>query len=106
LVAVAFGLLHGFGFTTTVSEIGLRRGDIPLALLMLNVGVEIGQLAFIGAVLAAALAALRVERNACLPASPAKPTRCTRISVSFAERCSREQRPHGARPQPGAEARS
>ena len=46
-----FGLLHGFGFAGALSEIGLPRGDIPLALFTFNVGVEIGQLAFIAAVL-------------------------------------------------------
>ncbi|MBB4276241.1 HupE/UreJ family protein [Rhizobium mongolense] len=52
LVAFAFGLLHGFGFAGSLSEIGLPVGQIPLALLFFNVGVEIGQLLFIGAVLA------------------------------------------------------
>ena len=52
LVAFSFGLLHGFGFAGALSEIGLPRGDIPLALFAFNVGVEIGQLAFIAAVLA------------------------------------------------------
>ena len=51
LVAFSFGLLHGFGFASALSEIGLPRGDIPLALFTFNVGVEIGQLAFIAAVL-------------------------------------------------------
>ena len=44
LVAFSFGLLHGFGFAGALSEIGLPRGDIPLALFTFNVGVEIGQL--------------------------------------------------------------
>ena len=52
LVAFSFGLLHGFGFASALSEIGLPHGDIPLALFMFNVGVEIGQLVFIAAVLA------------------------------------------------------
>jgi hypothetical protein len=47
LVAFAFGLLHGFGFAGALSEIGLPQSDIPLALLFFNVGVELGQLAFI-----------------------------------------------------------
>jgi hypothetical protein len=51
LVAFAFGLLHGFGFAGALSEVGLPDRAIPLALLFFNVGVEIGQLAFIGAVL-------------------------------------------------------
>jgi len=52
LVAFSFGLLHGFGFAGALSEIGLPRGDIPLALFTFNLGVEIGQLVFIAAVLA------------------------------------------------------
>ncbi|MGE5213983.1 MAG: HupE/UreJ family protein [Nitrospirota bacterium] len=51
LVAFAFGLLHGFGFAGALSEVGLPQTAIPVALLFFNVGVEIGQLVFIGAVL-------------------------------------------------------
>lgn len=47
LVAFAFGLLHGFGFAGTLSQIGLPPGDIPRALLFFNVGVEAGQIGFI-----------------------------------------------------------
>lgn len=50
LVAFAFGLLHGFGFASALSDVGLPRGDIPLALFAFNVGVEGGQLAFVAAV--------------------------------------------------------
>ena len=53
IVAFIFGLLHGFGFAGALSEIGLPQADIPLALLMFNVGVEAGQLLFIAAVLLA-----------------------------------------------------
>ena len=52
LVAFTFGLLHGFGFAGALAEVGLPANDIPLALLLFNVGVEAGQLAFVGAVLA------------------------------------------------------
>ncbi|HEU0221950.1 MAG TPA: HupE/UreJ family protein, partial [Paracoccaceae bacterium] len=48
LVAFAFGLLHGFGFATGLSLDGMARDAIPQALLWFNVGVELGQLAFIG----------------------------------------------------------
>ncbi len=51
VVAFTFGLLHGFGFASALSEIGLPRGDIPLALFTFNVGVEVGQLMFIAVVL-------------------------------------------------------
>jgi hydrogenase/urease accessory protein HupE len=53
LVAFSFGLLHGFGFASALTEIGLPQGDIPLALFAFNVGVEIGQLIFIAVVLGA-----------------------------------------------------
>ena len=50
LVAFIFGLLHGLGFAGALSEIGLPHSSIPTALLFFNVGVEIGQLFFIGCV--------------------------------------------------------
>lgn len=50
-IAFAFGLLHGFGFAGALSELGLPPPEIPLALLFFNVGVEIGQLAFVGVAL-------------------------------------------------------
>jgi hypothetical protein len=52
IVAFAFGLLHGLGFAGALSEIGLPPSEIPLALLFFNVGVELGQLVFVFAVLA------------------------------------------------------
>jgi hydrogenase/urease accessory protein HupE len=52
LAAFAFGLLHGFGFAGALAEVGLPRHAIPLALLFFNVGVEVGQLVFVTAVLA------------------------------------------------------
>jgi len=52
VVAFAFGLLHGLGFAGALAEVGLPENSIPLALLFFNVGVEIGQVLFIGAVLA------------------------------------------------------
>lgn len=51
IVAFTFGLLHGFGFAGVLLEIGLPGNAVPLALLFFNVGVELGQLLFIGAVL-------------------------------------------------------
>jgi len=57
VVAFGFGLLHGFGFAGAMIELGLPQRDVPLALLFFNVGVEIGQLAFIAAILAVAYSA-------------------------------------------------
>ena len=51
LVALCFGLLHGFGFAGALTEVGLPQSDIPLALLFFNVGVEVGQLMFVSGVL-------------------------------------------------------
>jgi hypothetical protein len=53
VVAFAFGLLHGFGFAGALKEIGLPQVEIPLALLTFNLGVETGQLLFVGSLLAA-----------------------------------------------------
>jgi HupE / UreJ protein len=50
--AFTFGLLHGFGLASALKDIGLPQRDIPLALFTFNVGVEVGQLIFIGVVLA------------------------------------------------------
>ncbi|TKZ19364.1 HupE/UreJ family protein [Shimia litoralis] len=47
IVSFVFGLLHGLGFAGALSEIGLPQGDIPLALLAFNLGVEAGQIAFV-----------------------------------------------------------
>ncbi len=63
LIAFTFGLLHGLGFAGALSEVGLPQQAIPLALLFFNVGVELGQLAFVAVV----LIAVAIARN--LPVS-------------------------------------
>jgi len=50
LVAFTFGLVHGLGFAGALSEIGVPQNEVPLALLMFNVGVETGQVMFVLAV--------------------------------------------------------
>jgi hypothetical protein len=50
LVAFTFGLVHGLGFAGALSEIGVPQNEVPLALLMFNVGVETGQVMFVVAV--------------------------------------------------------
>lgn len=60
LVSLSFGLLHGLGFAAALGEVGLPDREIPLALLFFNVGVEIGQLAFIFVVVALVMLARRV----------------------------------------------
>ncbi len=62
LVAFAFGLLHGLGFASALAEIGLPQNNIPLALLFFNVGVEIGQLIFVGALILLGILARRLAR--------------------------------------------
>lgn len=60
-MAFLFGLLHGLGFAGALAEIGLPAGEIPAALLAFNAGIEIGQLAFIGAVLSLLALARRMR---------------------------------------------
>jgi hypothetical protein len=47
LIAFTFGLVHGLGFAGALSEIGIPQNEVPLALLMFNVGVETGQVVFV-----------------------------------------------------------
>lgn len=61
IVAFLFGLLHGLGFAGALSEVGLPANAIPIALLFFNVGVEVGQLLFITAVLAVMASARRLR---------------------------------------------
>ncbi len=52
-LAFGFGLLHGLGFASALREAGLPAGEVPLALLAFNTGIELGQVAFVAVVLAA-----------------------------------------------------
>jgi hydrogenase/urease accessory protein HupE len=51
VIALVFGLVHGLGFAGALAEVGLPQQEIPLALLMFNVGVETGQILFVGVVM-------------------------------------------------------
>lgn len=66
LVAFVFGLLHGLGFAGALAAVGIPPQAIPTALLAFNVGVELGQLAFVAVLLTATavLARLRIARPA------------------------------------------
>ena len=64
VVAFSFGLLHGFGFAGALAEVGLPPQAIPVALFMFNVGVEIGQLIFVAAMLAAGALLARIPWRA------------------------------------------
>ena len=63
IVAFTFGLLHGFGFASALSEVGLPQSAIPVALLFFNVGVEIGQLLFIASVFTVIALARQITRR-------------------------------------------
>jgi len=63
VVSFTFGLMHGFGFAGALAEVGLPQSSIPIALLFFNVGVEIGQLMFVGAVLAVIAAGWRAAQR-------------------------------------------
>jgi hydrogenase/urease accessory protein HupE len=63
LVAFVFGLLHGLGFAGALREIGLPQGDIPLALLAFNLGVEAGQLVFVAVILLVMAFGKRIYSN-------------------------------------------
>jgi len=49
LVSILFGLIHGSGFAAALREAGLPQSETGTALLFFNVGVEIGQVLFVGA---------------------------------------------------------
>jgi hydrogenase/urease accessory protein HupE len=59
-MAAAFGLLHGLGFAGALREAGLPAGEIPMALLSFNAGIEVGQMTFVAGVLAIGRAARHV----------------------------------------------
>jgi len=54
MVAFGFGLVHGFGFASALTEAGLPTGGLVMALIGFNVGVEIGQLAIVSIFIPAA----------------------------------------------------
>ncbi|MCU0433304.1 MAG: HupE/UreJ family protein [Bacteroidia bacterium] len=47
ILVFAFGLIHGLGFAGVLSELGLPQGEFVTALILFNVGVELGQIAVI-----------------------------------------------------------
>jgi hydrogenase/urease accessory protein HupE len=63
VVAFTFGLLHGFGFASALTEVGLPESSIPIALLFFNVGVEVGQLLFIACMFALFALTARIARR-------------------------------------------
>jgi hydrogenase/urease accessory protein HupE len=65
-LSFAFGLLHGFGFASALGEIGLPRGELAAGLAFFNIGVELGQLAFIAAAALLVLGSRMARRRASL----------------------------------------
>lgn len=86
LIAFLFGLLHGCAFAGALVEIGLPVEHVPLALFLFNVGVEIGQLVFIAAVLGAFWVATQLWRVAGVHylAAVELPNRWLRPAVHYA----------------------
>ncbi|MEZ0496955.1 HupE/UreJ family protein [Sphingomonas sp. IW22] len=66
IVVSLFGLLHGLGFASALGELGVRPGERIAGLVFFNIGVELGQLVFVGAIVAmlAGLRAVRIEAPA------------------------------------------
>lgn len=62
-VSFVFGLVHGFGFASVLSSIGLPQLEVPLALLFFNLGVEVGQISFIGLLILVVLGIRRFMRT-------------------------------------------
>lgn len=52
VIVTVFGLVHGLGFATALRELGVADGERWPALIFFNLGVEVGQVVFVGLVLA------------------------------------------------------
>jgi HupE/UreJ protein len=67
LIAAVFGLVHGLGFASALAELGLSRDALVGALIGFNVGVELGQLAFVAVIMPLVVRASRPGRLPHLP---------------------------------------
>ena len=83
VIAFTFGLLHGLAFAGALAQVGLPQGAAPQALFLFNVGVEIGQLLFIGAALAVIML-VRVTRRRL----PVDSTAFARVAPAYIIGCS------------------
>lgn len=72
-VAGSFGLLHGFGFASVLGEIGLPQTEVPAALLFFNIGVEVGQILFVAALIGAVAVLQRLMASTQEVTSPLAP---------------------------------
>jgi HupE / UreJ protein len=78
-VVFGFGLLHGLGFASVLSDVGLPEGRFLVALVGFNIGVELGQLAVIA--LAFVLLALPFGRQPWYRAAIAIPASCAIAAI-------------------------
>jgi hypothetical protein len=69
-LAGVFGLLHGMGFAGALAETGLPQLYLPTALLFFNLGIELGQLAFIAVLAGVGLVVTRFSRASWLSRAP------------------------------------
>ncbi|MED5355581.1 MAG: HupE/UreJ family protein, partial [Pseudomonadota bacterium] len=69
-LAGGFGLLHGMGFAGALAETGLPQMHLPTALLFFNVGIELGQLAFIALLTLAGAMISKISRAPWLQIAP------------------------------------
>ena len=72
-IAFVFGLFHGMGFASGLSALGIQSHDLFSALVLFNLGVELGQLTFIAALLSIAriLRTTRMTRGSLAARLPA-----------------------------------
>lgn len=70
VLMACIGLLHGLGFASVLSEIGLPKSDLLLALLSFNIGIEIGQLVFLTFVIFLSILFRRVAPNYLVKLAP------------------------------------
>ena len=63
-LALAFGLIHGLGFSNYLRSLLGREADITTPLLAFNIGLELGQLLIVGLMLAITYLVLAIRQNA------------------------------------------
>jgi hypothetical protein len=83
IVSSVFGLLHGFGFAVVLQDLELPQSMEIHALLFFNIGVEIGQLLFVVAVMIVSLMAIKL-----IPAVGKSQVMVTQLSIYAIGSCS------------------
>jgi hydrogenase/urease accessory protein HupE len=82
-VSTSFGLLHGFGFAAVLNEIGLPQTELAASLLFFNVGVELGQLAFLAASLVVWTTSSAAARRVAAPSTWQARARAAEPSAAY-----------------------